>query len=165
MPPPEVPRRLEAAIAAATRRLATIRGRESDDAHAAAASGGGDERAALVPRIRTLVAEVVRPLVDHRRRLLKEIGALWVGEEVWQRGNLPRVLVEYRSRMIAPEAPEAALIFGFHPDDQVVVTRRFKSPLRHTATRLCRFQDLSPETVAREIDTFLAAAVLGEISE
>lgn len=162
--PPELPRRLEAAIAAATRQLVTIRVREGDDAHAAAVSGEGDQRAALLPRIRTLVAEVVRPLIDHRRRFLDEIGALWVGEEVWRRGNLPRVFIEYRSRMIAPEAPAAALILGFHPDDQVIVTRSFKSPMRHTATRLCRFQDLSPEIVAQEIDAFLAAAVLGEIN-
>lgn len=90
---------------------------------------------------------------------------MWVGEEVWRRGNLPRVFVEYHSRVIAPNAPAATLILGFHPDDTVVVTRSFKSPLRHTATRLCHFQDLTPEAVAQELDAFLAGAVLGHITE
>lgn len=162
---PKAPPPLEAAITAAKRQLATIREREESGLQAEAADGDGAGRVALLPRIRALVAEVVRPLIRHRQGLLDEIGGLWVGEEVWRRGNLPRVFVEYRSRMIAAETSTAVLILGFHPDDTVVITWNFKSPLRHTATRLRRLQDLSPEAVAREIDAFLTAAVLGRIDE
>ncbi|MGH7109237.1 MAG: hypothetical protein ACREFK_02295 [Stellaceae bacterium] len=61
MPPPQVSPRLDAAVTTARRQLATLRAHEDAEAQTEAASGGGDERAALLPRIRTLVAEVVRP--------------------------------------------------------------------------------------------------------
>ncbi|HJU17492.1 MAG TPA: hypothetical protein VJ770_13620 [Stellaceae bacterium] len=160
---PEAQRRLEAARAVAERWLAAIRARENAELCAEAASGRKDERAQLLPRIRALVSEVVLPLVWQRQQLLAEVGALWVGEESWRRGNLPRIFVEYRSRIVDPDAPWAALILGFHPDGQVILTWQIKAPLRHTATHLRRLEELSPEIVAEEIDTFLGAAVIGRI--
>ncbi|MGH7088875.1 MAG: hypothetical protein ACREFQ_08240, partial [Stellaceae bacterium] len=62
--PPQVSPRLDAAVATARRQFATLRAHEDAETQTEAASGG-DERAALLPRIRTL-AEVVRPLVRHR---------------------------------------------------------------------------------------------------
>lgn len=165
MEPQETRRRLEAAIATARDRLLASRENEGAQLRAEVASGRDDERLALLPRIRALVAEVLLPLVRHRRHLLDEIGALRLGEEIWRRGDLPRIVLEYRSRLIAPEAPHSEMIFGFHPDGRVVLTWNVKSPLRHTATRLRRIEDLAPEVVAQEIDAFLAAAVLGHIAE
>jgi hypothetical protein len=156
---PETRRRLDEAIADAKRSFAATREREF--AEVAAGRDGG--RAQLLPRIRALVSDILLPLVQHRRHLLAEVGALWVGEETWWHGNLPRVFIGYRSRAIAPEAPQAELILGFHPDGSVVLTWHLKSPLRNTATRLRRFEHLSPEVMAEEVDAFLAAAVTGLI--
>lgn len=97
--------------------------------------------------------------------LCSKRSALRVGEDVWRCGHLPRAFIEYRLRAAAPEAPHAELVLVFHPDGTVVFIWHLKAPLRHNATRLRRFEDLSPEVVAEEIDTFLAVAVTGYIGE
>jgi hypothetical protein len=165
MPSEEDKQRLDAAIADAKRWFAASREGENTDLLAEAAAGGDPRRARLLPRIRALAADVLLPLVHHRRLLVDEIGALWLGEEVWRRGHLPRIFIAYRSRAIAPDAPQAELVLGFHPDGTVVLTWHMKSPLRHNATRLRRIDDLSPEAVAAEIDAFLAAAITGRIDQ
>ncbi len=165
MPSEEDQQRLDAAIADAKRWFAATREGENVDLLAEAAAGGDPKRARLLPRIRALAADVLLPLVHHRRLLVDEIGALWLGEEVWRRGHLPRIFIEYRSRAVAPEAPQAALVLGFHPDGTVVLSWQMKSPLRHNATRLRRIDDLSPEIMAEEIDAFLAAAITGRIDQ
>jgi hypothetical protein len=165
MPPEEDCHRLDAAIAGAKRWFTATREGESVDLLAEAAAGRDRGRVQLLPRIRALGAEVLLPLVHHRRRLIEEIGALWIGEEVWRRGHLPRIFVEYRSRAVAPEAPQAALVLGFHPDGTVILSWQMRSPLRHNATRLRRLDDLSPETMAAELDAFLAAAITGRIDQ
>lgn len=156
---------LEAALAAAKGRLDRMREQERAELRSEAAAGGSPERVALLPRIRALVSEILMPLVRRRRRLLDEVGMVWLGEEIWRRGHLPRIFIEYHARLIAPEAPAAALILGFHEEGTVILTWNFKAPLRHTATRLRRLDDLSPELVTAEVDAFLAAAMLGRISE
>jgi hypothetical protein len=154
-------RRLAAAIETGKRWFAATRENENLDFLDEAAAGRDAGRVQLLPRIRVLAADILLPLVRDRRRLVEEIGALWVGEEAWRRGHLPRIYVEYHSRVIAPEAPQATLIFGFHPDGTVVITWQMKSPLRHHATKLRRIDDLSPEIIGEEVDAFLAAAVTG----
>jgi hypothetical protein len=159
----ETGRRLAAAIATGKRWFAATREGENIDLIGEAASGRDAGRVQLLPRIRTLTADILLPLVRDRRHLVEEIGALWLGEEAWRRGHLPRIYVEYYARVIAPDAPQATLILGFHPDGTVVVTWQLKTPLRHHATHLRRIDDLSPEVLAEEIDAFLAAAITGHV--
>jgi hypothetical protein len=165
MPSKEIRHRLASAIEAGKRWFAATRENENIDLIDEAASGRDAGRVQFLPRIRALGTDIVVPLVRDRRHLIEEIGALWVGEEAWRRGHLPRIYVEYHSRVIAPDPPQATLIFGFHPDGTAVITWQLKSPLRHHATHLRRIDDLSPEIIAEEVDAFLAVAIAGHLGD
>lgn len=124
--------------------------------------GSRDGRGATVLKeIRDLHDRIIRPVVDSRQPIVRDVGTVWFQEDIGLVHEMPRAIVHFTSIDSAEDAPRAYMTIHVGEDGTTSVSENFLSPVKTTDVLTCRLDDLDSGTVARLIDRFLAKAMQG----
>ncbi|MBK1836815.1 hypothetical protein JHL17_05260 [Azospirillum sp. YIM B02556] len=111
--------------------------------------------------IRDLHDRIIRPIVDSRQAIVREVGTVWFQEDIDLVHEMPRSIVHFTSIDTAEDAPRAYMTVHVGEDGTTSVSGNFLAPVKTTDVLTCRLDELDSETVARLIDRFLAKALHG----
>ena len=124
--------------------------------------GARDRRKVTVlTDIRDLHDRIIRPIVDSRQPIIREVGTVWFQEDIGLVHEMPRAIVHFTSLDSAEDAPRAYMTVHVGEDGTASVSENFLTPVKTTDVLTCRLDDLDSETVARLVDGFLAKAMQG----
>ncbi|MBY6264826.1 hypothetical protein EI613_23320 [Azospirillum sp. 412522] len=111
--------------------------------------------------IRDLHDRIIRPIVDSRQPIVRDVGTVWFQEDIDLVHEMPRALVHFTSIDTAEDAPHAYMTIHIGEDGTTSVSENFLTPVKTTDVLTCRLDELDSGTVARLIDRFLAKAMQG----
>lgn len=126
--------------------------------------GEGDRdrlKLAVLADIRDLHGRIVRPIVESRQQIVRDVGTVWFQEDIGLVHEMPRAIVHFTSIDNAQDAPRAYMTIHVGEDGTASISENYLTPVKTTDVRSCRLDDLDSETVALVIDRFLAKAMQG----
>ncbi|PWC88384.1 hypothetical protein TSH100_07375 [Azospirillum sp. TSH100] len=118
-------------------------------------------KSAVLADIRDLHDRIIRPIVETRQQIVRDVGAVWFQEDIGLVHEMPRAIVHFTSVDSAEEAPRAYMTIHVGEDSTTSVSENFLTPVKTTDVRTCRLDDLDSGTMALLIDRFLAKAIQG----
>lgn len=126
--------------------------------------GEGDRnrcKLAVLTDIRDLHSRIVRPIVESRQPIIRDIGTVWFQEDIGLVHEMPRAIVHFTSIDSAEDAPRAYMTIHVGEDGTASISENYLTPVKTTDVRSCRLDDLDSEAVALVVDRFLAKAMQG----
>lgn len=135
-------------------------GRERATQRLARGTDGG-HKVAMLRRIRDIHQNLLLSTVQSRQRLVRDVGAVWLEEDIDRLHEMPRAVVHFRSLDAGLAAPRAYMTFHVAEDGTTFVSQNFVTPVKTTDVMVGRLDDLTPSRVERLVDEFLTKALGG----
>ncbi|KAA0589127.1 hypothetical protein J2848_005122 [Azospirillum lipoferum] len=118
-------------------------------------------KSAVLMDIRDLHDRIIRPIIESRQPIVRDVGTVWFQEDIGLVHEMPRAIVHFTSVDSAEDAPHAYMTIHVGEDGTTSVSENFLTPVKTTDVRTCRLDDLDSEAVALMVDRFLAKAIQG----
>jgi len=122
-------------------------------------NGGGRGIAEMLDRIRAFHQRTLFPLVHRKQRMVRDIGSVWVEEDIERLHEMPRATVHFDSLDAGAHAAHAYMTFHVAGDGTAIVSRNYVTPVKDTHVIVGHLDDLTPERVGEVLNEFLVKAL------